>query len=452
MKKLVIALVALLLAGVVAFWYFHRDNDKARDVLPEDATAVAVLEPAELIQGLGLKEDKIKKLTMNNEDFFEALDLAKPVYAFTTARGLTGLTLNVKDAEKLLKAISAFGFASEEQNGLQWVVNNNTIGCIDKDKILLCETSTPSSQDALMDVMSKLMSQDRKDVEALENASKQDGCFRISAPLNNIPKEYIKGLPDGVSDAILNGALQIGKKDISLSANLTTDFSSLPLAPIKGSLANIGPEKPFLWVCFNLNGESLLPLLRDVPQIRSLLLALNLSVDADMMLKAINGDVTIAVPKLDLKNPDFILTASLANTDFLKNADDWKGVSKLGKNAFAFEFDGAKAFFGVQEGNLYIASSERMAAGAFEKAPKDAFQSEAKGKYLTASLNIGQVIQAYPGLAILLRTMPKVGEITDAFDRVTLTADTPQSLELSIQTRKPVKDIISNIMMLVTGE
>lgn len=452
MKKLVIALVALLLVGAVAFWYFHRDSDKARDVVPEDATAVAVLEPAELIQGLGLKEDKIKKLTMNYEDILDAIDLAKPVYAFTTEKGLTGITLNVKDAEKLLKAISVYGFASEEQNGLQWIVNNGTIGCLDEDKILLCDASTPSAQDALMGVMSKLMSQDKKDVEALENASKQDGCFRISAPLKGIPEEYTKNLPAGISDAILNGALQIGKKDISLSANLTTDFSSLPLAPIKGNLANIGPEEPFLWVCFNLNGEGILPLLRKVPQIRSFLLALNLNVDVDMMLKAINGDVSIAVPKLDLKNPDFILTATLDNSDFLKNAGDWNGVSRRGASDFTFEYDGAKAFFGVHDNKLYISSSERMATNAFKETPKDAFQSAAKGKYLSASLNIGQVIQAYPGLAILLRTMPKVGEITDAFDRVSLTADTPQSLELSVETKKPVKDIISNILTLVTGE
>ncbi|MBO4551522.1 MAG: DUF4836 family protein, partial [Bacteroidaceae bacterium] len=395
---------------------------------------------------------KVKKLTMSFEDVFEALDLAKPVYAFTTEKGLTGITLNIKDAEKLLKAIDSYGFESEEQNGLKWVANKSSVGCIDKDKILLCDASTSAGQDVLREEMAKLMSQGRKDVEALNNVNKQDGVFRLSAPLKGIPEEYTKNLPQGISDAILNAGLQIGKKDISLSANLTTDFSSLPLAPIQGSLANIGPEEPFLWVCFNLNGEALLPLLRDVPQIRSLLLALNLNVDADMMLKAINGDVAIAVPKLDLQNPDFILTASLANTDFLKNANDWKGVTKRGTNDFIFNYDGAKAFFGVQDNKLYISTSERIASKAFEAAPKDAFQSAAKGKYLSASLNVGQVIKSYPGLALILRTMPKVGEITDAFERVSLTADSPKSIELSVETKKPVKDIVSTLMELVAGE
>lgn len=452
MKKVIIALVVLLLAGAVAFWYFHRDNDKARDVLPENATAVAVLEPAELIQGLGLKQDRIKKLTASFGDLFEAIDLTKPVYAFSTKEGVTGITLNIKDAEKLLKTVNSYGFASEEQNGLQWVANHSSIGCIDKDKVLLCDASNLATQDALRNEMAKLMTQDRKDVAALDNASQQDGVFRLSAPLKGMPEEFTKNMPQGISDAILNAALQIGKKDISLSANLTTDFSSLPLAPIQGNLANVGPEKPFLWVCFNLNGEGLLPLLREVPQIRNLLLALNLSVDLDMMLKAINGDVSIAVPKLDLQNPDFILSATLTNTDFLKNADDWKGISKRGTNDFAFEYDGMRAFFGVRDNKLYLASSERMANNAFAEASKDAFQSASKGKYLSASLNVGQLIQSYPGLALMLRTMPKVGEITDAFERVSLTANSPQSLELNIETRKPVKDIISNLLELVVGE
>ena len=452
MKKLIIALVALLLVGAAAYWYFHRDNDKAREVVPEDATAVAVLEPAELIQSLGLKEDKVKKLTMNFEDILEAIDLAKPVYAFSTEKGLTGIAMNVKDAEKLLKAISVYGFASEEQNGLQWIVNNSTIGCLDEDKVLLCDASTPSAQDALMDVMSKLMSQGKKDVEALNKVDEQEGVFRLSAPLNGIPEEFTKNLPAGISDAILNAGLQIGKKNISLSANLTTDFSSLPLAPIEGTLAGIGPEKPFVSVSFNLRGERLLPLLREVPQIRSLLLALNMNVDVDMMLKAINGDVSFVIPKFDLKRPDFLITAALANTDFLKNADDWSGVSKLGANDFAFEYEGAKAYFGVRDKNLYITTSVMLANDTRDNGKHNTYSLQSKGKYLSASLNIGQVIDAYPGLAILLRTMPQVRDIADAFESVSLVADTPQNLELSIQTRKPVKDIISNVMTLVTGE
>jgi hypothetical protein len=49
-------------------------------------------------------------------------------------------------------------------------------------------------------------------------------------------------------------------------------------------------------------------------------------------------------------------------------------------------------------------------------------------------------------------TMPQIREVADAFERVTITADSPQSIELSIETDEPVKDIISKISYLLTGD
>ena len=116
MKKVVIALVVLLLAGVVAYWYFHRDNDKARDVLPQDATAAMVLEPAELASELGLNLKDIFNLVSSFGDVEGTIDFTKPVYAFTTESGLGGISLNVEDADKLQKLIEPFA-AIEEKDG-----------------------------------------------------------------------------------------------------------------------------------------------------------------------------------------------------------------------------------------------------------------------------------------------------------------------------------------------
>lgn len=455
MKKLVFALVGLLLVGAVAFWYFHRDNDKARDAVPEDAAAVAVLEPAKLVKDLGLDLKDVLKLASVAGDVEGTVDLTKPLYAFTTEKGVSGISINVSDADKLLKLITGFGFASEEQDGKQWVANDKSIGLIDKDKMVLMDASTPIEQDAMREEISLLMSQSRKDVKALENLDKQDGLLRLSFPLNLVESLSSSiSQPSDLGDlegAVLNTAFQVEKKALKLSANLQTPTKlNIPLAPIKGDLANIGPSEPFLWLCVNMNGEELLPYLRKAPQLRSALLALNMSVDADMMLKAIKGDVSLAVPKLDLQHPDFILTASLSDTDFLKNADDWKGVTKRG--AADFIMNDARIFFGVRDNKLYIASSEGMATNAFVEAPNDAFQSAAKGKYLSASLNANEILKAYPGVAILLRTVPQIRDITDAVERVSLTADSPQSIELSLETSKPVKELISNLWTLLSGD
>ena len=456
MKKLVFGIVCLLLAGVAAYWYFHRDSDKARDVLPEDANAVAILEPAELVQELGLPLDKISKLVLNFEDLMEAVDLTKPVYAFTTEKGLSGLTLNVKDADKLLKAASIFNFASEEQQGFQWIANNNSIGCIGKDKMLIFGPIPSTEQDALRGEMVKLMKQSRKDVPVLEKAKEQKGVFLASSPLSNLPKQYAKALPADadLSKTFLNCALRIEKEAIKYAANVEgVESLSIPLAPIKGNLFGMGPEKPFAWLCVNMKGEELLPLLRKVPQLRSALLALNMCVDADMMIKAIDGDVMLAMPKIETQ-PNVILTATLKNTDFLKNSGDWN-VNRRSNIDFSVTQDGVKVFFGVRDEKLYITTSEELANTACQKTYDDDYQQNAKGKYLSASVDLEKLFETvskgFSSTGMMLR-IPQIRETVDAFERVSITADSPQNFELSLETNKPIKDIYKNFSTLLTGK
>ena len=396
MKKFIIALVVLLLAGAVALWYFHRDNDKARDVLPADATAAMMVEPAELVSELGLDLKDIFNMVSVFGDAEGTIDFTKPVYGFTTEEGVSGFSLNVDDAEKLLKLINTFGFVSEEKDGYRWIANKNYIGCLDNDKMLVLNALMPQ-QDELRDEIVKLMTQSRQDVPALEKAQESKGVVRASTALSNIPKQYAASLPDGtdLSKAFFNCALRLDKKAISYSAKLEgIDNLSIPLAPIKGELFSKGSEEPFAWVCVNMKGEQLLPYLRKVDQLRTALLGLNMCVDLDMMIKAIDGDVMLAMPKLDLTCPNIILTATLNSTDFLKNADDWKQVSKRGKNDFVMSQDGLDVFFGVRDNKLYISNSEELANDACQKNGTFGFQPSAKGKYLSASINAGQIIQA----------------------------------------------------------
>lgn len=106
MKKYIFALFCLLFLIVAAYIYFRHDDDKARNVLPKEVTAVAVLKPAELFLDLGLPVEKMSKLPLNFEGIMESVDLTKPIYAFATEKGLTGVAMNVKDADKLLQAVT----------------------------------------------------------------------------------------------------------------------------------------------------------------------------------------------------------------------------------------------------------------------------------------------------------------------------------------------------------
>lgn len=459
MKKLVFAHICLLFVGLAAAWHFLRGGyDKAKNVLPADATAVAVFEPIRFVRDMGLTYSEICSLSSPyGARWSHAVNFLKPVYAFRSKSGLTALAVSVKNPDKLLEIIKSYGYSYEEKEGFCWVTKKNSIGCFNDDKLLMCLLVSPSQQTAVCNEMVELMSQGSHDVPALDNARHQSGALRFSASLAILTKKYARSLPDELSnpDMFLNAGLLAAGQELTLSASLSDTSFSLPLMPIKGDLTSMPSAKPFLWLCGGMNGDMLLRSMRKVSLLRLALMGLNMVMDADMMIKAIDGDVMLVVPKADLRHPDFLFTASLSNTDFLKHADEWKGlaslgVSKRGETDFIIGIgDVVKVFFGVRDGRLYIASSAEMADMAVQKADGDAFREAATGKFLSASIDYNQLMDAFPKLADMLQSYPQIHELTDAIECLSLASTTPQSMELNIETNKPMKEIFLNTWKLV---
>ena len=441
-----------------------REKDKARDVLPADATAVAVIEPAELFEALGLSFNEVKKLVWNLEDLAEAIDLKEPVYAFASESGLTGIALNVNNADKLEKAAASFSFASEEDDGYLWIANSTSIGCIGDDKMLLIAPVSETEQDALRPEMMKLMKQGRRDVPLLDKANRQRGSLRVSTSLSNLPKEY---LPKGFrsSGAFLSAAMAIGKKDITLSAKVEDEegkpFSFNPdgeefLHPINGLLPTIVPDHPFAWLCLGVKGEQLLRILRSYsPQLSSTLMALNVAFfDADLLLKAIDGDVILMLPKADFTQKEMLVTAHISNSDFLKEAKDWNTTSIQGgmslrkrgeADDYVFTFRNEKLYFGVRGEMLYLSSSERLADQILQESEQGSLQPMAAGKYLCGTVDVGKLLKDNPAATLLLAAVPPVAKAVRALDKFEVTCPTSQSIELRLKTNEPVKEIMSSL-------
>jgi len=463
MKKLIIALLCFTIVVATTAWFFLRNNDKALNVLPADATVVAVFEPTKLADGLGLDMHDVMKLASSFADVEGAIDFSNPFYAFTTEKGITGLVLNVKDVDKLLKSILAFGFAGEKQQGLNWVANDNIICCIDDDKMLLCIASV-TQQNALRGEMMKLMKQTRQEVPILKKANKQTGFLKLSAALSSLPKSQ---MPPGYdhSGAFLTASAAIGKQDITLSANVE-DKDGKPyngrvkgkelLCPIDGLLPTIRSANPFAWLCMGIKGEQLLNILRSKPQVSTSLMALNVAFfDADQILKAIDGDVMIMMPKAG----EMLFTAKISNSNFLKDANEWDTTSsidgmslrKRGLNDdYVFTFNDKHLYFGVRGGLLYVASSEQVATLFLQESETDVLYNNIAGRYVIGSLDVNQLIGNNTLITILLSAVPAFSENIKAIDKINMACKTPQSLELSIQTKKPIKDIMSSLWTVLT--
>lgn len=472
MKKLAVVIVCLLLAGAAAAWYFMRNTDSARDVLPGNAVMVATFDPVEFTKECGFNLLDLLDLApniFNSAPKSLGIDLTKPAYIFTSSTGATGISLNVKDADKLEQLLTVVGFPSEEQQGFRWVANKKAFGCFDDQKMLLFFNGGEKQENLRREMMG-LMNQSRQDGPVIERLSQQKGFLRIcfSCEQKDFRKAFSGIIPD-FDDAYVSAALRAGEKDLTFSAQLLApkgssllDNQNYALRPINSSLADFAPANPTFWLCANLRGETILNYLKKNsirPQLNAILMTLNVFFfDADLMLKAIDGDVSIVVPKLDLEHPQFLLTATLNNTDFLKNADDWDesvGGSpmkfrKLTDTDYLISYERQDLYFGVRNNCLYLAANKELADSACQQGETNDKMKASQGKYLDASLDATQLIKSYAPVALMLGAAPQLYETVDAFDQVVFSCDDPQSIKLSLTTKKPVKEIVKNLQGLIS--
>ena len=473
MKKIAIAIVCLLLAGAAAAWYFMRDTDAARDVLPSDASFVASFDPMEFTKECGFNLldlfDLIPKI-LSGDIKSTGIDLTEPAYVFDSPIGVSAISLNVKDADKLEQLLNSIGFASEEQQGYKWVNNNKAIGCIDSKKVLFFLSSS-EKQDNLRSEMIKLMKQSRQDGPVMDGLTQQQGFLRVCFSCEDSGfKKVFSGIIPDFKDAYVNAALHAGARDLTLSAKLLApkdsplmDNEKYALRPINSNLADFAPADPTFWFCANLRGETILNYMKKNfinSQWQAALMTLNVFFfDADLMLKAIDGDVMVVVPKVDLEHPQFLLTATLNNTDFLKNSEDWEetklkdapvSFKKRSDTDYTVTYEGQDLYIGVRNSCLYLASTMELADNACQKGETNDQMKAIQGTYLNASLDATQLIKSYAPMALMLGAAPQLYETVDAIDRLVFSCDDPQNIKLSLTTKKPVKEIFKNLQSLIT--
>ena len=182
--------------------------------------------------------------------------------------------------------------------------------------------------------------------------------------------------------------------------------------------------RPALWVGLNVDGSVLLPLLRKVPELRTALVALNFCVDADQIIRAVNGDVSLAVSEGATSLHDWLFTAQLQNQDFLRNVLAWQrggmfsSIARFvidGEKDFRLVGDDFEAYFGMRDGSLYVLYGSLAPDGAMIKAaavedsmrqfagPARCFDSLAAG---LAALDAGEI---KPGDVCVLRYLGPKG-------------------------------------------
>lgn len=431
-KAFVVLALAVALAAAVGFVVLRRGAQTYTYVLPADLKAVAAVDVADWVRQADLPDGRLQELVLGDADAGTAgLDFSKKMYIFVAADDYVGVALAVEDADRLQGVLAAQQKAGKcepvrEQRGFRWTtVDGQWLVAFDDDRLLAMGPAMGAQLDGLRNRMAAYLRQKREEsgvvTPLFTELSEQEGALSLVARLDALPasgKEWLRmGLPEEVppQDVRLAASLHADGNRLALRVALRSDNPALKkqmeavsnlLRPLRGDLAACGPQRPLVWAGFNANGEKLLEELRTNPQIRTALIMLNFGVDVDMMLKSIDGDVSVAVEGLGSNfSIPTLLTAQLARTDFLSKADYWERslaprsdvrFKRRGTDRFNLLMGAYSVFFGVKDKCLYVANDERLEAAAVVEQPGAGvadYRREMKGCLWYVTVDLAQLWQ-----------------------------------------------------------
>lgn len=430
--KTLIAVAAIAALAAGAYYAFSGKGSDCAETIPADATAIVRFDVKRFLHDARLSnKEGVELLTRltKMEDAALGLDLSTPVYGFVTKEGNIGMASMVTNEDDLTKNcehLLQMGCASAvtKQRGYSWaVVEQKWLLCFNNKKALVMGPAVGGAQDQLRTEIVRLMEQDRSDSGAksvlFTKLDKVEEPLSAVADANVMPGDIRRELMKYLKADDLQGVqvlLGLGTEDneIQLDADVVADQPAVEerlkalgktFRPITGDLIARAEPSALLWAACNVEGASLVELLRKNPQVRTALIGLNTIVDADMMLKAVDGDVSVECTSLSFvfgwrNNLPVRLMAQLHDTDFLKQSDYWiksaasnpaVQLTSSSPNNFELSGNGMQAWFGVSDKTLYLTGSSSLAHAEKVSAPNDYISDERhhiKGLRFYASVDI----------------------------------------------------------------
>ncbi len=466
------AVVSVLALSLGIYKFFTADD--YRRALPSDSLALATVDWACLSEENDISMQDWKKLLPDGtEPGQTGIDWSKKMYAFVSSKEHVGLLAAVgdeADLRSLLDEAAKKGRCTPVENyrGYSWTVWNGSwmVGFGD-GALLMMGPGLKADLDALRYDMLACFRQ--KEAESgmssplYAELGRGDAAIRVVSRLDVLPDfggaELLKGLSGRVDwgDVYVCAGLDFSSHGVTAEAEISSRNSDIDkyyerLAflgkSLDGDFAGRVPEDALAWACVNVDGGSLLEMLRQNPVARTFLIGLNMGVDADLIIRSIKGDVAVTLPASALQNPGNVLvTARLADKDFLKEAAYWKESAArsgawtfrdFGNDRFYLAANGVRAYFGVKGNTLYVTPEEGMTVGVNgpETATLSEWNSRIKDSRFFLWVNLEQVKRG-PIVGALCRESGMDGgrKILDLFDAAVLRSSEARRLTLELHTR-----------------
>lgn len=460
-SRVAIAVVALLaVVGAAAYFLCGRRSAAYASALPADATALVRLDPVELLKEAEMSPFELVAYlsrVARTEDRPTGIDLKNPAYAFAAASGNFGLVAHLSDAADfaaLCTSLHADGRASaiSRSRGYSWVLLENEWLCaFDDERALVMGPAVGAAQDKLRTEMTRLLGQKQADsalpTSRFSRLQATGGIVAAVAAPELLPAEARALLRQAgiasAADAQLALSLRAEAADLVLDAAVVaespeaqTQLAKLDsfLRPIGGVLDTFGTGSATASLQLNVSGSTLLAALRSNESVRTALLAMNLVIDLDRIIEAVDGDVAIEYQDIPgqrlLDSPasafkGLSLYATLANDDFLAAADDWGTdllrVQRIGGQSFAVDVYNTRIRFGVESGVFYLGDDKVLQPSRSSQLHEGG--NEARGQRLYATFDMPALLRNVPGAAVLPDAVARCRRITlamPAADRLQL--------------------------------
>ena len=424
MKKYLVIIALILSAIAIGAYFFVFDKkDICKNVIPQDAKAVLVIDAKQALKQLDFSISDIFKALKHQEADEKkdwGIDMLSPVYGFVSADNYMCTVFALSDAEDFEERIKGENIPVESQRGFKWVNKGEFLLCFDGDKALAIGPVTKTESDGMRGKMVEWMKQGSHKIPVLSSLKSNNDVIALRSTLGVLPSTFTKQITDNLADVslddiFLNATLNVKDKSFLLSTEVESQdkkFSKFSseidnfLRPIDGEMLPACMDAPLFRAVVNVDGDRVLSKLRENPIVRMTLIGLSLCIDTDMMIKAIDGDVLLEFAGRSIASPSFVASARVKNQDFLRNAKDWcSGSSALGyicqafddKN-FVLQNGGSKFFFGVHDDFLYLSSDNRNTLQFSTPGSVNTIsQEQVHGKRLYASIDVNKMYEFVNG-------------------------------------------------------
>ncbi len=407
------------------------------------------------------------------------IDFTAPLYFFR-ANDFAGVTMRVSDegdVEDFIDMLSAQGMAKKqgETNGVKMVMLMDDLVISYNDNTLLLLGKLGGGQDPRR-AAAELMQQAEEEsfvategFEKMQEKGKDDlVAYSNGSALSGTKLESVKSfLPKGVrpADIEIVSAYSFEDGKAVLSAEINGKSKEIQkllkegnenFHKIEGRYIN-SPQADFaVWACAGVKGPWLLEQLKQDIHTKQLLLMLERAIDIEQIIRNVDGDMAITLPKSilgadSIQNVDYMLTAHVENTDFLKDVDYWQKtmkdygmtMSRSKGNDFILKAGDNTLNWGVDDEDVYFSSTRMFAANAVSQRSDllTAYENQIKKSQIFLYVNLDVLFASYRNA-----NTPYIDKAIRQMKSLIIKSESSNAVELTLELKNPSVNFLKALL------